>query len=109
MNDLKSIHTNEENREEVLVCLFQGLCRYSRLRATEQVQCGIATSGWLQVDPRCEDQERSDIVEWMQTEEKVFGTYHEYTRSTGERLIVGYSELRAKKDAYNGSADFSGW
>ena len=31
----------------------------------------------------------------------VSGTYHEYTRSNGERLIVGYSEQRAKKDAHN--------
>lgn len=45
--------------------------------------------------------ESADIVEWMLAQEKVSGTYHEYTRKNGERLIVGYSELRAKKDAHN--------
>ena len=58
MNYLKSTQTNEENGEKVLVCLFQELCRCSRLRASEQDQRGIATSGWLQVHPRCEEQEK---------------------------------------------------
>ena len=45
--------------------------------------------------------ESADIVEWMLAQEKVSGAYHEYTRKNGERLIVGYSEQRAKKDAHN--------
>ena len=45
--------------------------------------------------------EPADIVEWMLAQEKVSGTYHEYYRKNGERLIVGYSEQRAKKDAHN--------
>ena len=45
--------------------------------------------------------EPADIVEWMLAQEKVSGTYHEYHRKNGERLIVGYSEQRAKKDAHN--------
>jgi transposase len=45
--------------------------------------------------------ESADIVEWILAQEKVSGAYHEYTRKNGERLIVGYSEQRAKKDAHN--------
>ena len=45
--------------------------------------------------------EPADIVEWMLAQEKASGTYHEYYRKNGERLIVGYSEQRAKKDAHN--------
>ncbi len=45
--------------------------------------------------------EPADVVEWMLAQEKVSGTYHEYTRKNGERLIIGYSEQRAKKDAHN--------
>ena len=32
------------------------------------------------------------VVEWMLAQEKVSGTYHEYTRKNGGRLIIGYSE-----------------
>lgn len=45
--------------------------------------------------------EPADVVEWMLAQEKISGMYHEYTRKNGERLIVGYSEQRAKKDAHN--------
>ena len=45
--------------------------------------------------------ESADIADWMLAQEKVSGTYHEYTRKNGERLIVGYSEQRARKDAHN--------
>ena len=45
--------------------------------------------------------EPSDIVDWILAQEKVSSTYHEYARKNGERLIVGYSEQRAGKDAHN--------
>ena len=45
--------------------------------------------------------EPSDIVEWILAQEKVSCTYHEYARKNGERLILAYSEQRAKKDAHN--------
>ena len=45
--------------------------------------------------------EPADVVEWMLAQEKVSGMYHEYVRKNGERLIVGYSDQRAKKDAHN--------
>lgn len=45
--------------------------------------------------------EPTDIVEWMLAREKVTGAYYEYVRKNGERLVIGYSEQRAKKDAHN--------
>ena len=45
--------------------------------------------------------EPADVVEWMLAQEKISDMYHEHTRKNGERLIVGYSEQRAKKDAHN--------
>lgn len=45
--------------------------------------------------------ESADVMEWILAQEKGNGTYHEYTRKNGERLIIGYSEQRAKKDAHN--------
>lgn len=38
--------------------------------------------------------------EWLLSQEKIEGVYNETTVAEG-RLIVGYSEKRAKKDAYN--------
>jgi len=46
-------------------------------------------------------EEPTDIVEWMLAREKVMGAYYEYVRKNGERLVIGYSEQRAKKDAHN--------
>ena len=40
---------------------------------------------------------RDKILSW----EKKSGDFYEYKRGNDERLIVGYSEARAKKDAYN--------
>lgn len=45
--------------------------------------------------------ESAGVMEWILSQEKGDGTYHEYTRKNGERLIIGYSEQRAKKDAHN--------
>lgn len=45
--------------------------------------------------------ESASVMEWILSQEKGDGTYHEYTRKNGERLIIGYSEQRAKKDAHN--------
>ena len=45
--------------------------------------------------------ESADVAEWILAQEKVSCAYHEFIRKNGERLIVGYSEQRARKDAHN--------
>ena len=45
--------------------------------------------------------EKKAVKEWILSWEKKDGEYIEHRRDNGERLIVGYSEARAKKDAYN--------
>ena len=45
--------------------------------------------------------EKKAVKDWILSHEKKDGCYFERKRSEGERLIVGYSETRAKKDAYN--------
>ena len=45
--------------------------------------------------------EASNVVEWILAQEKETGTFHEYKRENGERLVLGYSSQRAKKDAHN--------
>ncbi len=54
------------------------------------------------IGARIKSEEKSvkdDILSW----EKRNGGFFEYRRVNGERLIVGYSEKRARKDAYNRS------
>lgn len=45
--------------------------------------------------------ESSDVKQWILSLDKGDNVSHELKRSNGERLIVSYSEKRAKKDAYN--------
>ena len=45
--------------------------------------------------------EKKAVREWVLNWEKKDCEYIECRRENGERLIVGYSEARAKKDAYN--------
>ncbi len=45
--------------------------------------------------------ESSDVKQWNLSLNKEDNVSHELRRSNGERLIVCYSEKRAKKDAYN--------
>ena len=45
--------------------------------------------------------EKSNIKEKILAWERKNGEFFEYRRENGERLIVGYSDKRAKKDAYN--------
>lgn len=45
--------------------------------------------------------ENAEVKQWILQQEWNDGTYGELCRTSGERLIVGYSEKRAKKDAYN--------
>lgn len=45
--------------------------------------------------------ESSAVKDWMLSLEKQDKACYEYKRGNGERLIVSYSDKRAKKDAYN--------
>ena len=45
--------------------------------------------------------EDCSVKEWILGQEKIDGCFFEHERKEGGRLIVGYSEVRAKKDAYN--------
>ena len=45
--------------------------------------------------------EKKAVKDWILSHDKKDGCYFERKRGEGERLIVGYSETRAKKDAYN--------
>ena len=45
--------------------------------------------------------ESGDVKQWILSLDKADNVSHELRRSNGERLIVSYSEKRAKKDAYN--------
>jgi len=45
--------------------------------------------------------ESSKVKDWILSLEKQDKVCYEYKRSNGERLIVSYSDKRAKKDAYN--------
>jgi len=45
--------------------------------------------------------ESTDVKQWILEQEKKNEGYSEYKRANGERLILSYSDIRAKKDAYN--------
>jgi len=45
--------------------------------------------------------ESQEVKKWILLQPKKNGKFHEMLRSNEERLILGYSEERAKKDAYN--------
>jgi transposase len=45
--------------------------------------------------------ESKPVTNWLLSLEKQDGSFYEYRKTATSRLIVGYSEKRAKKDAYN--------
>ena len=45
--------------------------------------------------------EKESVKKWILQWEKKDGEFIECKRDNGERLVIGYSETRAKKDAYN--------
>ena len=45
--------------------------------------------------------EPAAVTDWILSQDKATGVFHEYKRDNGERLVIGYSEQRAKKDAHN--------
>lgn len=45
--------------------------------------------------------ESAPVKRWILEQEKKDGRCHEYKRENGERLILSYSDTRARKDAYN--------
>ena len=47
--------------------------------------------------------ENKTVKDWILSLEKTDGACHEYSRGNEERLIVSYSDKRAKKDGYNRS------
>ena len=47
--------------------------------------------------------EKKDVKDWILGHVKKDGCYIECSHNDGDRLVVGYSEARAKKDAYNRS------
>lgn len=45
--------------------------------------------------------EDKDVKQWILSLDRKDDVYNEIKRQNGERLVVSYSEKRAKKDAYN--------
>ena len=45
--------------------------------------------------------ESKSITKWILSQEKQDGVFYEYPKTENSRLIIGYSEKRAKKDAHN--------
>jgi transposase len=45
--------------------------------------------------------ENKAVTEWILSQNKQDGAFYEYQKNTQCKLILGYSEQRAKKDAYN--------
>ena len=45
--------------------------------------------------------ENEQLKEWMLSQSKANGTYHEHKYGSNARLILGFSSERAKKDAHN--------
>ena len=45
--------------------------------------------------------ENKTVTKWILSQNKVDGNFYEYQKSQTSRLIVAYSEKRAKKDVYN--------
>lgn len=45
--------------------------------------------------------EQKDVVSWIHSLKKADGVFYEHKKTKKRRLIVGYSDARAKKDAYN--------
>lgn len=45
--------------------------------------------------------ERLPVKQWILAQERINNQSHEYARTNGERLILTYSDQRAKKDAHN--------
>jgi transposase len=45
--------------------------------------------------------ESSTIKKWILSQEKQNGCFYEYQKTEHQKLILGYSEQRGKKDAYN--------
>lgn len=45
--------------------------------------------------------ENKAITQWILSQKKQNGAFYEYQKSEHSKLILGFSDLRAKKDAYN--------
>lgn len=45
--------------------------------------------------------ENKTVTEWILSQNKVEGSFYEYQKTEQQRLILGYTEQRAKKDANN--------
>ena len=45
--------------------------------------------------------ESTALKEWILKQDRVMGKFHEHKYGESGRLIIGYSEDRARKDAYN--------
>ncbi|MDR1545101.1 MAG: transposase, partial [Prevotellaceae bacterium] len=45
--------------------------------------------------------EKQSIKDWILSQDKTDGAFYEYQKTAACKLILGYSEKRAKKDAFN--------
>lgn len=45
--------------------------------------------------------ENTGIKKWILSQEKKDGTFYEYQKTAEQKLILGYSDRRSRKDAYN--------
>ena len=53
--------------------------------------------------------ESKKIQEWILAQPKVNCQMIEYDKGNGQRLLVGYTDDRARKDAYNREKEYAVW
>ena len=61
----------------------------------------VKNFGVVKTDVEADQKKSAAVTDWILSHDKATGVFHEYKRDNGERLVIGYSEQRAKKDAHN--------
>ena len=80
--------------EDFVVVADSGLMNKSNVALLRQAGYKYVIGARIKNEP-------AGVRQWVLSLEKKDKACHELTRENGERLIVSYSESRAKKDAYN--------
>lgn len=85
---------NKHNLEEFVVVADSGLMNVNNVRELEELGYKYIVGAKIKNESR-------EIKEWVLSQKKQDGAFYEYQKTEKCKLILGYSQQRAKKDAYN--------
>jgi transposase len=85
---------NKFNLKDFVIVADSGLMNNENIKLLEEREYKYILGARIKNESKA-------VINWILLQDKIDGKFYEYKKSEKSRLVIGYSEKRAKKDIYN--------